>query len=650
MSEFNSVLDGIYCTQHELCEHFEIECTCEFCWTSEAQCPYTELMRKPEDIKKNLLKEFEECENTDDELIAIANAVEQTYDMDRRETGEGAISIHSQSTRNEDLHCTEEIRNTPPISPPDSIYREPGNSSTERNNNSNTQERLRSRTPEIPTQPLPSTSETGRKRNMDIPDEHIQPKTKNRLINKYHTENITVTSSENIGHMDPDGKYTATTKNVLGSSQKYASDNVGNAKGHNNKTSTRSTTPGNRSNDDTTTIPMEQHDKHGNDSKPPAKPRKRRTSGGEGTSKKRQETASNTTSDDQKTTHYTFVIHKRNQEPNWRGKPGPQPSFITFDHGDHLHIIYTTTGDGSNTARARKRIADFLHATTGGHTEIIASNTKIKLLENFILYCIRYGLKTINQYGTKIVNLMRKVEDLLTALTGEVDEIDNEGICRQYIEEARDGREKIKRVGKNKLTNLTDVILEQIEDKNIRTVTDWEKQVDNDLKIQLIREFGISTDTYIKHIIRIKKYENKQHMRNTPYIELLLNKYERQLINNKMATEDDFEDNLQYFMETIEWIEKWMKQNEINMNTLFAWYIMITDKTLTKINTFALQGPTNAGKSLLMRTLTSILEPETIPKEHDNNAFRLDQLPMATSVLFEEPLIGPNNVIIECPV
>lgn len=60
-----------------------------------------------------------------------------------------------------------------------------------------------------------------------------------------------------------------------------------------------------------------------------------------------------------------------------------------------------------------------------------------------------------------------------------------------------------------------------------------------------------------------------------------------------------------------------------------------------KINTLVLEGPTNAGKSLLLDIIIKELQPEEIPRESDNSAFHLDQLPNAT---FEEPIITPSNV------
>ena len=64
----------------------------------------------------------------------------------------------------------------------------------------------------------------------------------------------------------------------------------------------------------------------------------------------------------------------------------------------------------------------------------------------------------------------------------------------------------------------------------------------------------------------------------------------------------------------------------------------------TKINTLVLQGPTNAGKSLIADTLVGICKPEEVSRERDNSGFHFDQLPEASAVIFEEPCITPVNV------
>jgi hypothetical protein len=102
--------------------------------------------------------------------------------------------------------------------------------------------------------------------------------------------------------------------------------------------------------------------------------------------------------------YYTFIIHKSNQNPNWqytaRGKPSP--TFIAFDHGTHYHVLCATDDRGGNGARQRGRITNYLGATLAGSTEINATQTKVRYLRRFILYCIRNGIKTANRINQEM--------------------------------------------------------------------------------------------------------------------------------------------------------------------------------------------------------------------------------------------------------
>ena len=75
-----------------------------------------------------------------------------------------------------------------------------------------------------------------------------------------------------------------------------------------------------------------------------------------------------------------------------------------------------------------------------------------------------------------------------------------------------------------------------------------------------------------------------------------------------------------------------------------AWNTCIKDMRYTKINALVLQGPTNAGRSLIADALVGLCKPEEVSRERDNSGFHFDQLPEASAVIFEEPCITPVNV------
>ncbi|KAG1679879.1 Non-structural protein NS1 [Nymphon striatum] len=71
--------------------------------------------------------------------------------------------------------------------------------------------------------------------------------------------------------------------------------------------------------------------------------------------------------------------------------------------------------------------------------------------------------------------------------------------------------------------------------------------------------------------------------------------------------------------------------------TFMAWMEATRNMYIKKSNGIVLEGPTNAGKTMILNTLLGTMELEPIPRTNDNSSFHLDQLIFATRVLFEEP-------------
>ena len=118
--------------------------------------------------------------------------------------------------------------------------------------------------------------------------------------------------------------------------------------------------------------------------------------------------------------------------------------------------------------------------------------------------------------------------------------------------------------------------------------------------------------------------------------ELLLNE-----LNNYMNDNEHIEDD---FHDICNWLTYLLNENGIDLPEFLAWNTCMKDMRYTKINTLVLQGPTNAGKSLIADALVGICQPEEITGERDNSGFHFDQLPEASAVIFEEPCITPVNV------
>ena len=194
--------------------------------------------------------------------------------------------------------------------------------------------------------------------------------------------------------------------------------------------------------------------------------------------------------------YFTFIIHKENQAAGWQAakRNKPSPTFITFDHGDHYHILYASDERGGNIARQRNRIANYLGATAAGITEVTSTNNKVRFLRRFIQYCICNGIKTANKYGIRITEEMREAYEIFQTLYNNRDpnEINKDLTkCKGYIEDAKENA----RISKVRRRNVVDTIQDLLQQHDINTNTEWNIKIDKTIKHQLLREYGLSVRT-----------------------------------------------------------------------------------------------------------------------------------------------------------
>jgi hypothetical protein len=69
---------------------------------------------------------------------------------------------------------------------------------------------------------------------------------------------------------------------------------------------------------------------------------------------------------------------------------------------------------------------------------------------------------------------------------------------------------------------------------------------------------------------------------------------------------------------------------------LHTYIIKILQK---KISTFIIKGPTNIGRTMFLSILLAPMRPIPISKHKDRSSFHFDQVPNATSIRLEEPII-----------
>jgi hypothetical protein len=265
--------------------------------------------------------------------------------------------------------------------------------------------------------------------------------------------------------------------------------------------------------------------------------------------------------------------------------------------------------------------------------------SRIRLLRRFLLYCLRYGIQTTHIYGIKQQTDLQEINKEFQLLFQHHDPNDviKDAKCEQYIEENKE--RTTKRMGNQKSKHLADIIIDKIKECNITSAQDWENVIPPEFKPQLIKEFGLSVDSYIQKIVRIVKQDRTMEIKTKTLTEILLKHLNENLVEHMIPGEINYT-----FNQATKWIEDLFILNNINMIEFLAWNEIIKTQRYMKVNSMVLEGYTNAGKSLIIDNLIGLCQPEEIPRERDNSGFHLDQLPSASCVLFEEPIITPTNV------
>lgn len=618
------------CSEHSPCEHGNIECECIFCWEHDAQC-------------KSRRRELDLGEPTGSER-RMANNYEQS--------------------RNEDLYCTETVPSSTALQ---------ANTITERD----IRENFTDQTVDNIYPQLHSGSRASKQLEFAFPTigtrsweilirqsyEHLKPDYKEEDFQSHIRRIRRQLFPEKT--MDNNGSQASTTQMLRDDIERCGIESIADSASEDNGDGVDGTC--------ISTVDIQGNcivNAHGNEQATGSKTRKKRatTTPESSESKKHkgsnnqqniQEQSSTTAIADghdivdgeldgrsesnRETAYYTFVLHKNNCKEDWRyiatTRAKQAPSFITFDHGDHIHILFSSSNTGGNSTRVRTRITKFLSALSAGNAEATITFSKVKFLRNYILYCIRYGIETVNIYGNKIQQQLTEAMDTFKVLFENRDPNDVilDAGCKLYHEEKKEYQQK--RCGQRKQQNLTDIILDKIKEKKITTAQQWENIIEPEFKIQLMKEFGLNVDSYVQRIVRIERTRIQQIIKSKTLTEIMVEILNEEYIKNFTPGEDNSK-----LQNIIQWIEYMFKENNINIIHFLAWNEIIKTKRYKKINGMVLEGITNAGKSLILDNLLAMVKPEEIPRERDNSGFHLDQLPGAGSVLFEEPMITPVNV------
>ena len=301
------------------------------------------------------------------------------------------------------------------------------------------------------------------------------------------------------------------------------------------------------------------------------------------------------------------------------------PRFILADHtGDeypHCHILLDCSAGGGT--RGLRRCLAFLQATPIQIAEATANLQRVVLIEKCVAYMGKYGPDTIFFYG--------KGWDVLKKMIHETDGV--AGPCHAF-EKARN-EQKSKLINSNlSKRNMMDDVRDHIMGSQTPPyqAKRFIDRLNYDQKLQFMTMYG--QDSWKRWINSVVEAMNTDFNRDQP--------------QKMLQTWFDIHTSAGSFTPNIPEVNQWWSNlfdmNMINPIEFLTKFFAIGDKRDHKKNAFILQGPTNCGKSMLFRLLTEGMSITPMTRDNGKNAFWLQSCLDDKFILYEEPMIAPENV------
>ena len=330
---------------------------------------------------------------------------------------------------------------------------------------------------------------------------------------------------------------------------------------------------------------------------------------------------------------YTFIARPHEQRPDeWKpkGKGATRPSYIYFNHGDHIHILFVSQPNNKQRT-ARVICGDLNLLDTERNRALNTLRGKIVTLHKFVNYLVRYGIGTYHVVGKRVASHHKHFAEVQTYLDQmkdtEPDLIDVD--CQQYCESENQKRKEGK--ARQMVTTCGEqraVLWPLIDEGDVKDIDDLKRKISIDEQLEFFSRWGPTWEKNAECLIKLYKGKVVENIKKTHYFDL---------ISDKM-------DGFVCKEEEKNWIMHLFVVNKINFVEFMAKFIVVREKMIEKLNSFAICGPTNCGKSMVIKWLTDVLQGETLIKQNDMNQFYFSKITNTTSVIMEEPVIWGQNV------
>lgn len=325
---------------------------------------------------------------------------------------------------------------------------------------------------------------------------------------------------------------------------------------------------------------------------------------------------------DKQTPFWTFVIRTK-PIPKTKGR---RPIFTCTDHGDHWHITFQCLQN--NVSRKRETITTFLQLGSEATAEASASTIIIRSIKKWIFYLVRYGLNRLQNFGPmppvfeRILNYLRgnRTTDSVDGIAPPCISEDDPCPYMNLKRETRSTKQLYKDRDYDYMQNL-------ITEKKAKTFQDLMQSLSQEEFRTLYITLGSSYADKLRNVI----YFNKLHERmtdNRKPIWIQIREKNKQPANT----------------ENITWLENMLAKNNIDIPYFLAWFQIIGDQLLNKVNTLVIEGPTGTGKSLTLQSLLKNLNVATVTRTGDASQFHFQNLLYKNMAILEEPRISQATV------
>lgn len=95
---------------------------------------------------------------------------------------------------------------------------------------------------------------------------------------------------------------------------------------------------------------------------------------------------------------------------------------------------------------------------------------------------------------------------------------------------------------------------------------------------------------------------------------------------------------------TTKWLDEFWEANKIKPEEFLTWFFAIGNKTIPKVNTLTIQGPSNCGKSMITNLILESYPSARLGRQGELTPFYLQSAATKPIIIFEEPRIIETTV------